>query len=948
MGTVGGCCCYKHNDRRVSAEVQSRTGTVLTSSPSSGNFRENRQSSHGFHSDLVTFRRHTGDFFPYTSPLLPSVHAPQEKREAAAYNRPLLFEPSSYCSILPYGDSSGNFKKYLERTLGLLCGHRRCLLSRPHGLGLSQIPCLQTLGKDICVSVPSIWSESGTLGVHKSDKAHQESPPSSVDPDILLLRRLHSVRSITNSFRSGDRQDLGSAAKTRVQGELGQIQPSSSTGGGVLGRVLGFEGLFPISSSGQARHTQSPVSGDVPEVGRDKEGVGKFGRFNQLRRHICRAGKTLSASHHVVGESTHSSMFQRRVCSSRSEVQGVAEDLDVSGIFGPSRSYARFSAFSHSDDGRVLGRLVWDPSTSQSSWILGSRRFPILYELERAQSHSLVSCRVPEAIEGQDGAFAVRQHHSHLVPEKSGFREICAPAQPLNGNSGILQGAFDCAPPRTPQGSVERLGGPGFPASSSSYRVVPGLGDVFLGVQSGTSVSSGPIRYLGKCSAPPVCVTLPGRVGSGGQRIQLRLESLDIHLPLPSHELLAGRGESSPRVRGFGRPDSSLLAVEGVVSSSPPTLPTGANSPAGGILPESDDIEGCGPSQMPVLLESSRLDSVSRPWEPLLSEDSVRIVRNNHRKSTVRQYQAIWTKFLEFLSENHIPHHEVTVFVVMNFLSHHFVDLNRKYRTIAAYKCALAHPLFVNFGINFKDVRLDMYMRGVFNSNPPCASAPMPIWSLNDLLSYLASEHFEPLSSKSLYTVAQKTLCLILLASGRRIGEIAHLSKKHTHRRDGEVVTFHWLPQFLPKHCDSSFQPKMPSIERLASDNIQDLWLCPVRSLNTYLSMIGGGPRYSVNSPLWSYDIKGLTKMLQTTVLQSRQRVGAMELVPMGPHQVRKLAASYSAQMLGSSSASELKLMERMGCSSMSVLRRVYIKDVPCLNFKCVLPVGTFIPTVTC
>ena len=158
------------------------------------------------------------------------------------------------------------------------------------------------------------------------------------------------------------------------------------------------------------------------------------------------------------------------------------------------------------------------------------------------------------------------------------------------------------------------------------------------------------------------------------------------------------------------------------------------------------------------------------------------------------------------------------------------------------------------------------------------------------------------------------------------------------------MVTIHWLPQFLPKHCDSSFRPKFPSIERLDSDSIRDLWLCPVRALNTYLSMIGGGPRYSVNSPLWSYDIQGLTKMLQTTVLQARQRAGDMALVPMGPHQVRKLAASYSAQMIGSSSTKERKLMERMGCSSMSVLRRVYIKEVPCLNFKCVLPVGTFSP----
>ena len=109
--------------------------------------------------------------------------------------------------------------------------------------------------------------------------------------------------------------------------------------------------------------------------------------------------------------------------------------------------------------------------------------------------------------------------------------------------------------------------------------------------------------------------------------------------------------------------------------------------------------------------------------------------------------------------------------------------------------------------------------------------------------------------------------------------------------------------------------------------------------------MIGGGPRFSINSPLWSYSIQGLTKMLQTTVLQARQRAGDMAFVPMGPHQVRKLAASYSALMVGSSSEGELKLMERMGCSSMSVLRRVYIKEVPSLNFKCVLPVGTFIPT---
>ena len=37
---------------------------------------------------------------------------------------------------------------------------------------------------------------------------------------------------------------------------------------------------------------------------------------------------------------------------------------------------------------------------------------------------------------------------------------------------------------------------------------------------------------------------------------------------------------------------------------------------------------------------------------------------------------------------------------------------------------------------------------------------------------------------------------------------------------------------------------------------------------------------------------------------------------------MRKLAASYSAKMIGSLAAGEKKLMDRLGCSSMSVLKK--------------------------
>ena len=60
---------------------------------------------------------------------------------------------------------------------------------------------------------------------------------------------------------------------------------------------------------------------------------------------------------------------------------------------------------------------------------------------------------------------------------------------------------------------------------------------------------------------------------------------------------------------------------------------------------------------------------------------------------------------------------------------------------------------------------------------------------------------------------------------------------------------------------------------------------------------------------------------------------------------MRKLAASYSAKMIGSSTAGERKLMDRMGCASMNVLKRTYINNVPNLSHTVVLPAGTFIPS---
>ena len=97
-------------------------------------------------------------------------------------------------------------------------------------------------------------------------------------------------------------------------------------------------------------------------------------------------------------------------------------------------------------------------------------------------------------------------------------------------------------------------------------------------------------------------------------------------------------------------------------------------------------------------------------------------------------------------------------------------------------------------------------------------------------------------------------------------------------------------------------------------------------------------PHPSIKDPLWPLDTQGLSKLFKSTVFQSRHRVQIMVNISIGPHHMRKLAASYSAVMMGDSRSSERILMDRVGFKSMTVLEKNYISNVPELKFKCVVP----------
>ena len=334
-----------------------------------------------------------------------------------------------------------------------------------------------------------------------------------------------------------------------------------------------------------------------------------------------------------------------------------------------------------------------------------------------------------------------------------------------------------------------------------------------------------------------------------------------------------------------------------------------------------------------------------------LTHDSANMTFLAHKVTTTRQYQGIWLKFYNFLLSQNVPHDRISIGIVCNFLCFHCTTHNRKYRTLATYRSALRHPLLFALDLDVNAVCSDLFMRGVFNYVPPVVAKSMPSWNLNSLLNFLLCPVFEPLESADYKRLTQKTLCLILLASGRRISEVANISRTSLELPSLSSLSLGWVPGFLPKTHSPSHQPSCPSIGYLSSDNGSSLPLCPVRAYRIYLarssSWLADAPPHLHHHYLWSHQrnprpasISYLSSKFRDLVADSRRFNDLDPGVDAGPHQMRKLSASYALQV----GQNEDKVVRVMGFASSKIFRKNYVSWVPPLTVPCVLPGGPFFP----
>ena len=426
---------------------------------------------------------------------------------------------------------------------------------------------------------------------------------------------------------------------------------------------------------------------------------------------------------------------------------------------------------------------------------------------------------------------------------------------------------------------------------------------------------------------------------------------MDINLPVPSGQS-AEQDSSLPlelqRQRNSGR---TLPCQIRMVSDLNVQVSNSVPSPSQPLLvPSHKERERI--SSLSTGFKPSRVDTVKGGLTAAgFSGDATSIALLAHGESTTRQYQTVWAYFLDYLSKEGLTSSDITESTVSNFLSFHAKTFGRQYRTLAAYRSALRHPILLATGVDINNFASDFFQRGLFNFNPPQKAKEMPKWSLDGLLIYLMCPLFEPLHTAPFSKLLLKTLCLIVIATGRRIGDIANLSRSSFPHPSYDSLCLRWIPSYNPKYRTPNWSPSVTSIGYLRHP--PDGVLCPVRAYKLYLSRITPWlnrlPKSSRHPFLWISNSSALvipkaqlTRLLITLVKDSRHFHEVTGNVPIGPHQFRKFGASLSVIL----DHDTKKVFDVMGFSpASSIFRKNYVGSVPPLKTPCVLPGGSFSPT---
>ena len=152
------------------------------------------------------------------------------------------------------------------------------------------------------------------------------------------------------------------------------------------------------------------------------------------------------------------------------------------------------------------------------------------------------------------------------------------------------------------------------------------------------------------------------------------------------------------------------------------------------------------------------------------------------------------------------------------------------------YKCALALPLSVGFGLNMNDDKFNSVFRSMWLRRPGI-QFQTPQWNLDVVLDLLSSNRFNV--NISAVDLIRKCIFLLGLALGSRISEFHSLLRGRnfvSFSRNSKSVTLFPNAAFLAKNEAPSFRRRPLVVYALFKRDGSPHALCPVNTLRLYLN----------------------------------------------------------------------------------------------------------------
>ena len=894
---------------------------------------------------------HPQNFITPTPSLFSPLYSSQERWPEPPHHRPFIPQYPFDNTYLQNGTCLPNSLLHSGTDVGLHSGPTGRFLPCSCGLVFPHFPCIRGGRPDLCFPSPPIWSVDRPLGIFQGDEARQGIHPQDPNQFPYLSGRFpHSsgfqgISGFSHPIHSFSPPTAGSPYK------LQEVTPHSLPDHRVPRGNFPSRHPSPFSPCLKGTKDHLSLPKHSPQTSNIQASPGEPGRLTEFRLLLPPSRTYASETSGELDELEHLCRDKRFKHYSGLRSSSPHSAMDQRDLLEDSSSHVSPNSTTSIDDRRFQIRLGRDHDSSFSIGDMATFIPVLFHKLARTPSNLSLSQTFSSFSQRPLHSASLRQHHGNSLHSPSRYLEVGLTHGSDRLNSRILLTKLHHSYSQTPQWLSECLSRSKLPSRTHLHRMVNRPEDILLDMQYLRYPSDRPLCHQGESQTSSLCLSMPRSGRSGLQRSLHPVGSLELSLPLSSSSSSSEGVVPPSKLPRAGVSDCSLLCSIKLAPQPSPQVP-GPSSSSVQSFPVAEDQQRSGAPSQPLCLSPSRVETIRQGLlKAGFNASAADVYLLSHRASSTRQYQSIWTKFLSYLSVHNISFSNVSVGVVCNYLAHEATVNKLMYRTVSGYRSALNLPLYWSCGLEIKNAVSNQFLRGLFNLKPPIKAAPMPIWNINVLLSFLQSEKFEPIETASFTALVQKTLCLILLSSGGRISDVTYLTRSYVQAPDKLSITLDWDIDFRSKMDGPKFRSPKPVLSYLASDHSTDLSLCPVRAYTKYLSISQTWLDHlhpsNQHQFFWAQPnkstpltIRNLTSLFIKVVKASLLDAG-LPLVPkIGPHQMRKLSASLAHKV----GQVEDTVRKRMGFSSVTVLRKNYVGEVPSLNIACVLPGGPYFP----